>query len=619
MITPHYRSIAQLLQSRSFAIDEYQREYKWEQKHIEELLNDLLAKFQSSYEEGHATRSASGYGEYFLGSIIVVLRDGKGYLVDGQQRTTSLTLLLIHLFRIAQARGLRAASQLEPLIYSAPFGELQFNLDIPERTPVLQALFAGEAFNADGKEESVQTILQRYRDIENFELSEVLGDGLEVFIYWLIQKVGLIEIIADDDTQAYAIFETMNDRGKPLSPVDMLKAYLLAPIQSEQDRASANQKWKRTVLDLISAGGERDDERDSEATKAWLRAQYAESIRERKAGSSDRDWELLGSVFHRWLRDNAKRVGVGDETRNLQMMTDEFPFFASAYLKVIAASKNYKAGWQPVFYNAQRDFTWQSTVVLAPLVPTDDDEIVRRKIVAVATYLDIWMTRRVVNYTRVGYSAVSYAMYLLVKEIRRKPLDELVRTLKRLLDDDSKSVSFDGSGKDRHGIEGLVLNQFTSRYIFHMLARITAHVETQSGRPDRFDEYVDRGRRNSEDIEHITADDYARFGGGFPSEQSFQTWRNGIGGLLLLPADVNRSLQDKSYGDKLPHYAKQNLFAASLTPGMYEHQPQFVGYVKNHDLGFAPLPNWGPSEQADRTRLVRQLCDEVWSPDRLDV
>ena len=58
-----------------------------------------------------------------------------------------------------------------------------------------------------------------------------LGDALPHFIYWLLTQVGLIEIATDNDNYAYAIFETMNDRGKPLSPVDMLKAYLLAPIE----------------------------------------------------------------------------------------------------------------------------------------------------------------------------------------------------------------------------------------------------------------------------------------------------------------------------------------------------------------------------------------------------
>src|SRR5664279_5701724 len=69
------------------------------------------------------------------------------------------------------------------------------------------------------------------------------------FAYWLMNKVGLIEIATDNDNYAYAIFETMNDRGKPLSPVDMLKAYLLAPVEDADQRQKANQEWKKQVLD----------------------------------------------------------------------------------------------------------------------------------------------------------------------------------------------------------------------------------------------------------------------------------------------------------------------------------------------------------------------------------
>ena len=94
-INPHYRTVQQLLQSQSFAIDEYQREYKWEKKNIDELLSDLQAKFFAHYKTGADTTAVSTYGEYFLGSIIVSKRNNKNYLIDGQQRVTSLTLLLI--------------------------------------------------------------------------------------------------------------------------------------------------------------------------------------------------------------------------------------------------------------------------------------------------------------------------------------------------------------------------------------------------------------------------------------------------------------------------------------------------------------------------------------------
>lgn len=314
-ITPHYRSVQQLLQSQSFSIDEYQREYKWEKENIEELLTDLRDKFLNSYQPGDETKKVSSYEDYFLGSIIVSKRNGKNYLVDGQQRVTSLTLLLIYLHRQAREQGLQVVGSLAPLIYSDNLGDPRYNLDIQERLPVIEALFKGEEFSSDGKDESIQNMYARYKNIESQDLAGELGDALPHFIYWLMTKVGLIEIATDNDNYAYAIFETMNDRGKPLSPVDMLKAYLLAPVESSEQRRLANQNWKKQVLELIYWDGSHEPERDANCIKAWLRAQYADTIRDRKAGATDKDWELIGSTFHRWVRDNHTRLQLGTERR----------------------------------------------------------------------------------------------------------------------------------------------------------------------------------------------------------------------------------------------------------------------------------------------------------------
>lgn len=615
-ITPHYRSVQQLLQTQSFSIDEYQREYKWEKKHVDELLSDLQGKFLSCYKLGDDTKKVSGYEAYFLGSIIVSKRNGKSYLIDGQQRVTSLTLLLICLYRAAKAKNLQVIQTIAPLIFSDNLGEPKFNLDIPERLPVIEALFKGESFNPDGKDESIQTMYARYEDIEQNDLISDLGDALPHFTYWLMTEVGLIEIATDSDNYAYAIFETMNDRGKSLSPVDMLKAYLLAPIEDADKRRSANQEWKKEVLDLISWGGTHEPERDANCIKAWLRAQFAETIRDRKAGATDKDWEIIGTVFHRWVRDNSKRLKLGTETENLAMISVSFPFFAKAYGRILDASHKYMKGLEAVFYNAHNDFTWQNTVLLAPLVTSDDDETVRRKIAVTATYLDIWLMRRVVNYVRVGYSTTSYAMWVLCRDIRRKPLAELVDILsKKLADDD---VTFKGwSAKGRGGIGELALNQFSRRYVFHLLARLTAYTEAGSGRADSFDTYVDRTIKNPFDIEHIWAADFATHGKPFASEQEFEEWRNHAASLLLLPADVNRSLQAKAYADKTPVYARQNFYAASLAESAYQHQPQFAAFRTNHNLPFKSFATFGKVEQQERRALVEALVNQVWSPERL--
>lgn len=217
-ITPYYRSVQQLLQNQSFAIDEYQREYKWEKENIDELLTDLRDKFLNCYQTGDVILKVSTYEDYFLGSIIISKRNGKNYLVDGQPRVTSLTLLLIYLHNAAKEKELAVAGSIAPLIFSNNLGEPKFNLDIQERLSVIEALFYAKDFNPDDKDESIQTMYARYDNIESKDLVGELSEALPHFIYWLMTKIGLIEIATDNDNYAYSIFETMNDRGKPLSP-----------------------------------------------------------------------------------------------------------------------------------------------------------------------------------------------------------------------------------------------------------------------------------------------------------------------------------------------------------------------------------------------------------------
>ena len=92
----------------------------------------------------HERPAVADYGHYFLGSIIISDKDGEKFIIDGQQRLTTLTLLLIflqHQLEDAEQRG-----QLAELIFSQKFGRRSFNLDIPERTACMEALYSGQEF-----------------------------------------------------------------------------------------------------------------------------------------------------------------------------------------------------------------------------------------------------------------------------------------------------------------------------------------------------------------------------------------------------------------------------------------------------------------------------------------
>src|SRR5436190_5990952 len=154
------RTLRELLAGHKYSIDYYQREYKWQRKQVTELLDDLAAKFLESHEEGDERSAVADYGHYFLGSIIISDKDGQKFIVDGQQRLTTLTLLLIflqHRLEDTEQKG-----QISELIFSQRFGKRSFNLDVPERTPCMEALYAGEEFSEADAPESVGNILARY-------------------------------------------------------------------------------------------------------------------------------------------------------------------------------------------------------------------------------------------------------------------------------------------------------------------------------------------------------------------------------------------------------------------------------------------------------------------------
>ena len=87
---------------------------------------------------------------------------------------------------------------------------------------------------------------------------------------------------------------------------------------------------------------------------------------------------------------------------------------------------------------------------------------------------------------------------------------------------------------------------------------------------------------------------------------------------MLLPADVNRSLQAKPFDQKRTHYAKQNFYAASLDVSAYQHQPKFQQFATEHKLPFKAFERFTKEEQLIRIELVAALVEIVWSPRRLE-
>ena len=626
------RTIRKLLEGEKFFISYFQREYRWQGAHVRELIDDLERKFSDYYESGHKRTDVKKYGHYFLGSIIIsVSDDSEKSIVDGQQRLTSLTLLLIYIRH--QIKNEVQRGQIGNLIFSETYNEPSLNLDVPERNTCMEALFKRETekFDEHTQRESVVNILERYRDIQHY-LPEKLGyEKLPCFADWLMNNVYFVEITSHSDNDAYTIFETMNDRGLTLKPTDKLRGYLITSIENHDLRESAIEVWGGSIRNL------EDNANDMLVSKGiglfisnWLDSKFCETYPPKELLGNPYSWLNEGIVglkaegdddlsrvyrdFYRWVRDNEKHLGLKDDDSFAQFI-DEFAFYSRWYRRIFEACKKPTEGLEAIY------LTWggkiwvdhpEYALMFAPLCSGEREEESLRKIRIVAGYVDIVISR----YGWGGINGIADAnkdgnsILRLIREIRNKSAEDLVEILIDRLGKDNEVFTKD---------QVPLLYSGDLRQVHRILARITDFVEMSIGEPSNYARYMAGKGTNRYEIEHIWANHPERYSDEFSDPSEFAVYRNRIGGLLLLPRSSNASLSDMSYEDKLGHYLKENCnwLAKSLHPQAYVRNPKFTVFRKKSGLPFKEHLEFKKADLDARQELYRQISEKIWDPENL--
>ena len=486
------KNLKQLLQNTKYSIHYYQREYMWQRKHIEELIDDLTSEFLDNYKPGDLRPAVADYGAYFMGSIVLAGRENA--IIDGQQRFSSLTLLLMYLNNRLKAIG-QSYNMIETMIFSESFGTKSFNINVDDRQECMVAIFNDKDFDTTSCGESVKNLYGRYSDIEDIFPEDIKNDMLLHFCDWLAEKVFFIEIVATTEQDAHKVFVTMNDRGLSLTSTEMLKGYILSEIKDDNIREKMNDLWKDKVLMLKKD----DDKGDETFIKAWLRAHYAETIRETKAGAVNKDFDIIGGSFHKWVRDERDKLGL-NTTDDFELFIKKFSKFAEVYQKIREAETVFAEETRYVYYNAQVNFTLQPQLLLAPVCYEDSWPVIIEKINLTARFIDILIISRVTNYRSVDYSTIKNFVFNATKDIRMVDIP----TLKQKLQQQYINLEFDPAAT----LPEWGLNSFTKKYIKNMLARITGFIEENTGVASNYCNYMNTQTKNPFEIEHIITDHY---------------------------------------------------------------------------------------------------------------
>ena len=106
-VSPDKQNIDSVFSNTTYFIDFYQRDYRWTEEPVKRLLDDIFFRFREHYSQSKdkdPSREviASLYPWYYLNTYVTHTIDGRVYIVDGQQRLTTLSLILIKLFHLAK-------------------------------------------------------------------------------------------------------------------------------------------------------------------------------------------------------------------------------------------------------------------------------------------------------------------------------------------------------------------------------------------------------------------------------------------------------------------------------------------------------------------------------------
>lgn len=222
-----------------YFIDFYQREYKWDKDPVIRLIDDIFYRFENIYAENIDLSPSQEivikkYTWYYLNTYITNKVDGKTYVVDGQQRLTILSLILISLLHLCDERGL---SQQKDWIRSkiagiGPGGKKQYWLGHERRLGIMQALFDNQEPGEDLLEDDItaKNMADNYKIICT-ELKTRLDTPhkLDTFMYYYLLRVVLINLEVEQENVPM-VFEVINDRGVRLNPYEILKGKLLGEI-----------------------------------------------------------------------------------------------------------------------------------------------------------------------------------------------------------------------------------------------------------------------------------------------------------------------------------------------------------------------------------------------------
>ena len=610
-IIPDRQTVQSCLSKKTYFVDFYQREYVWSKNTVDILLRDIFYAFEISYEE-HKDEELTEevlelYNWYYMNVFITNKVNSKVYIVDGQQRLTTLTLIATKLYHLITDETLK--DLLKDCIFTKDmFKGNVFCIDNEKRKDVMESILDNVPYTEPIKNKTEETLLGRFKDVSRFiDDKQMDEDKLRAFCMYFLRKLVMVELsVEKDDTPM--VFEVINDRGEALKPYEILKGKMVG-LLSKNDTQAYSEKWDKAMLQL-------PDMQDNF---------FGDYLKSRFVTSSNTKLEAaLSNLYHRYIfdvNDIAQELSFrrtdANHIKNIKNFIDnELTYYAALYAKIRSNKDEYLK-----YDNEINDLSMQYQNILAACTINDPRE--DEKIQVLAAEMDrFWM---LLNLNGV-YDSNEFQdkCYRISQQLKDAELESYRSIYDNMLTDTIRL---------KRGIEGEVslldYNSFTkknytnmnTRMLRYFLARIEQYIskETSIDMQNSVSDISKKtGKITGYHIEHILSHNETNRSY-FQSDEEFEEKRNQLGGLLLLMGINNISSGNEEYEDKLKTYSNGLMWGHSLCEEFYHSNLNFTKFneklQKEYGVSFKPYQKFDKEALEERSKLLYQLVKIIWEVD----
>lgn len=560
--------IKDFFNGRFFEIPKYQRGYAWEIQNIRELFEDIVESIESN-------------SNHYIGTIVLSKSeddDEKFYVVDGQQRITTTTLIISALIKKLTEKD-QAYYERFYLKEDKRYRLTPLNRDCKFLTDLLDSK-VGEPQN-----KSQRYLKEAYEEIK-FKV-EKIDDKLKFLKS--VEKLEVMEFVENSEGDAIRIFQTVNDRGKPLSNMEKAKSLLIYFSNRYLEKKLDNQ-----INDCFSDIFEIYDDikhLGEELNITLIKnKEFNEDnlMRYHFVSYSDENYDPTASYVLQFLKNKLTNYRNTSATENYQEIED----FINSYTECL---KSFFENCKNVIERAKIEPKYFKLFVVLNLSATLYPLIVKLESLKL---LDKNLETK--NYEKFTfYDLIELIEVRVYKTRATDPKADISRLVfdidnKKPIDIQNWLLWFNGRWMSKEEFQSRLYDWiFGNRALNHIFINYS---ESLQKKEYKISELIAISNKNP-NIEHILAQTptFAPRALGFKNKEDFIDFEHNLGNLTILERSLNSSIQNKSAIDKVEAYGKSTFIMTKMIGSEIDTKKTFT-----------------KTELNERTKLIAEYCLERW-------